>query len=120
MLPDVVSHSILICVCEKASQPEHAMHIFHGMEQKELVPDGIAYNALASACEKDKPEWVPAVFDRMQQQGLVPDVMICNSLIIAWGKTQQFEQGIQLFHSMNQRNILPNPVTYSNLLRACE
>ena len=46
------------------------------MKQQDLVSDVITYNALISACEKDKqPERALELFEAMRRQGVVPDVI---------------------------------------------
>ncbi len=54
-----------------------------------LVPTGIAYSALFSACEKGQLlEQALELSLLLQQQGLVPNFITYNALISACGKGQ--------------------------------
>ena len=60
------------------------------MQQQGIVPDGIIYNALISACAKGKKLGQGlGIFRAMQRQGIVPDVITYNALISACEKDTQ-------------------------------
>ena len=44
----------MISACEKGKEPMRALKIFQAMLEQGVVADAITYNALISACEKDK------------------------------------------------------------------
>ena len=47
MVPNAITYSALISVCEKGQQPEQALDVFVAMHQQGVVPDAITYSTLA-------------------------------------------------------------------------
>ena len=54
LLPDVITYSVLIRACEKATLPQRALQLLEAMLHHGFLPNVITYSALIGACETGK------------------------------------------------------------------
>ena len=74
----------------KRAQPQRALHLLEAMLHQGLLPDGIPYDALISACGKGtQPQRALQLLEAMMHHGLLPDGITYSALVSACGKGAQ-------------------------------
>ena len=114
--PNKVTFSSILTVCANLESlvegtQTHAYLIECGFEL-----DVIVKNALINMYAKcGAIENAQAVFDEMK----VRDVVSWTAMIVAYAKNRQGEDALRMFWGMLQSDVMPNVVTFINILSAC-
>ena len=89
------------------------LQLFDDMQQREVEPDVITFNALISACEKEhQAEKALQLFDEMQQRGLEPDVITHTALCSACGNGQEWSGALHSLMQMKHHDVLASGLLY--------
>ena len=114
--PNKVTFSSILTICANLEYlvegtQTHAYLIECGFEL-----DVIVKNALISMYAKcGAIENAQAVFDEMK----VRDVVSWTAMIVAYAQNRQGEDALRMFRGMLQSDVMPNVVTFINILSAC-
>ena len=72
---------------ERGTQPRGALQLLEAMLHQGLLPDGITYTALDSACgQGTQPQRALQLLEAMLHHGLLPDGIPYNACVSACGK----------------------------------
>ena len=106
---------------EAGEQPEQALVVFEAMQQRDLEPTLITYNAVISACAAGKQlEQAVEMFHSMQRQVVEPDIITYKALISPCEKGKQPTQAVDMFQAMQRQIVVPDITTYNTLISTCE
>ncbi|CAK9101435.1 Pentatricopeptide repeat-containing protein MRL1 [Durusdinium trenchii] len=115
---DVISHNAAISACEKAGEWRIALHLFSLLPK----PSVISYNALLSAtATATQTTWclALALLNEAVQQRLA-DVITFNAAISACGRSERWEEALELLRETHRLRLGRNVITFSAAVTACE
>ncbi|KAD6120212.1 hypothetical protein E3N88_11483 [Mikania micrantha] len=122
----VYAYSALISAYAKSGLCDDAIKLFETMKLSGLKPNLVTYNALIDACGKGGADFKRAsdIFDDMLSNGFQPDRITYNSLLAvcsgdAASSGGHMDYAFQIMAEMTAKNIMPNEVTYSTVIRGC-
>ena len=76
---------------------QRALGLLAVMQQTAVLPDGISYSAVISACEEGRQRQQALGFLAvMQQSAVLPNVVSLSTVISACGNDQQWQQALDL------------------------
>ena len=102
MKPNLVSYSAVISDCAEGKDIGRAFDVYADMLRHAIRPNMVSPSALTSACAKGKD--IRRAFD------------VCASTL----RQAMTQRALQLLEAMLHHGFLPNVITYSTLIRACE
>ena len=115
-----------------------AMDVFKAMQEQQVKPNVITYEALISACKKGNDlgsamdvltlinacekgndlGFAMDVINAMQEQQVQPDVITYSAMIRACAKGNDFFSAMDVFKAMQEQRLQPDGRTYNALLDA--
>eukprot|EP00434_Breviolum_minutum_P005036 symbB.v1.2.004445.t2/scaffold249.1/size274694/4 len=117
--PNTISCNSALSACEKggAWRESFMVHTWADGALASVTSDIISFTALLSAA---RTSWDKAVglLSRLQYKKLRLDIGCCNAFALALDTAKQWLQGVLLLKSM-WSSVLPNHVTLTSLLSAC-
>ncbi|KAE8676765.1 DNA mismatch repair protein PMS1-like [Hibiscus syriacus] len=103
--PDVVSWTILITGFRNAEKYDAALIAFEHMQYAGVVPNRVTMvNALAACGGLGAFKMGVWIHDFIMKKGWELDVILGTALIDMYGKCGRIEEGLRVFHSMEEKN----------------
>lgn len=116
--PHPTCYSKIIIACKKVCDGERAFQTLELMVDRDRInPSFFDMRRVISTCGKAKL-WERAVetFESME----IPDTTSFNTVILACERSQQWNKIIDIYNTMADKDVSPDEVTYSMVLKACE
>ncbi|XP_031491565.1 pentatricopeptide repeat-containing protein At2g20540-like [Nymphaea colorata] len=103
---DLLSWSTMISGYIQSGQASEALELFHKMQLAGVGPDAVTMASVLSACAQigalDTGKWVHAYVERKK---LRHDVVLSTSLIDMYAKCGLIDMALQVFNTMQHRNL---------------
>ncbi|CAI0627417.1 unnamed protein product [Linum tenue] len=118
--PDVVTFGILINHLCKHRRLDQALEVLDKMQgEMSIEPDVVIFNTIIDGLSKvGRQEEAFELVEKMKSQhrGCSPNTVTYNCLIDGFCKAGEIDKGINLFHEMQEMELVPNAITVNTLV----
>ncbi|CAH9131082.1 unnamed protein product [Cuscuta epithymum] len=113
----VIVWSIVINGYSKFGKLDFANHLLNKMVSSGCMPNMVTCTSLVKGyLESQMPNKAFKILDTMKSIGCFPDLIMCNVLIHCLSKTGNYDEAIDVFCSLGERGLTPDPYTLSSIM----
>ncbi|KAL0926824.1 hypothetical protein M5K25_003075 [Dendrobium thyrsiflorum] len=117
LIPDQVTHNLLIHVLSKHGHSDEALGFLQESEEKCFRVDKIGYSAIIhSFCRDGRMEEAKDIVKEMITKGCLPDVVTYTAVVNGFCRIGKIDQARKLMDYMYKKGCKPNAVTYTAFL----
>jgi pentatricopeptide repeat protein len=117
--PNLVTFNGLVDAYAAAGKYEQARELLHDMAEARIEPNVVTICSLFAACARGRcPEKVKDVFHEAKIRGILLNTPAYNAAITAYVEAGQLAEAMTLLEVMEEERVLPNGVTFLQLIRA--
>merc|ERR1719463_45398 len=118
---DEIAFNSLLNGCSKNNKVSYAENVFQSMRELGVKPSNVTFSILVKMYGKAKMlDKAAEIMDLMEvEYKEKPNLFVYTCLIQACVQNMQVKRGWDLFHSMQEKNIEPDAVTYGTLIHGC-
>jgi len=118
---DEIAFNSLLNGCSKNNKVNYAETVFNSMRELNVKPSNVTFSILVKMYGKAKMlDKATEIMDLMEHEYKEkPNLFVYTCLIQACVQNMQVKRGWDLFHSMQDKGIEPDGVTYGTLIHGC-
>jgi len=116
--PDIAKHITMIRNCAAEKNLEGAVNVFKSLEQSGVDLNSVVYNTVLDACVECRDLGAAEAWMEQTKKAGMVDVVSFNTLIKAYLQTGNFDKARALLAELKQQGLVPNPVTFNELINA--
>lgn len=117
--PNLVTFNGLVDAYAAAGKYEQARELLHDMAEARIEPNVVTICSLFAACARARcPEKVKDIFHEARSRNIVLNTPAYNAAITAYVEAGQLAEAMTLLKVMEEERVLPNGVTFLQLIRA--
>jgi len=118
---DEIAFNSLLNGCSKNNKVSYAETVFQSMRELGVKPSNVTFSILVKMYGKAKMlDKAAEIMDLMEvEYKEKPNLFVYTCLIQACVQNMQVKRGWDLFHSMQEKGIEPDAVTYGTLIHGC-
>lgn len=111
-------NTVLDMVAKQLTDTGALQEVLRDMDATRVQPDAVTYSILIKAsCNAGNLEKALDLFKHVHNSGMACDQVTYNTILLACSKADRFTDADDIFQDMMQRNMVPNSLTCSILIK---